>query len=157
MNESARRLYAQQLGSLVGNLQGLEFMLRALLAHQTKDATDSPGLFSLQVGQEVPVNSLADYRTLGELMKACEPWVTIDRRVIDMRDALAHGRLTSPSPEVFGTSRLIKFGRPKNSRTRVAFSEVVTLEWLKEQTSFVYEQMMAVLNCSAAAGIIEKA
>jgi hypothetical protein len=113
--------------------------------------TQTQPLFDAEVGQEVELNALTDYSTLQELISRGSPWVKIDPRVVSLRDALVHGRLTSPWPKE--GLRLVKFEKPKKgeSRTRVTYSESVTLEWLREQRQLVNEQIRAIQSAPAAA------
>ena len=62
-------------------------------------------------------------RTQPELQKSA---------LVELRDALAHGRIAATSPS--GPPRLIKFDRPQNGRVRVTYNDELNEAWFKRQT-----------------------
>jgi hypothetical protein len=88
---------------------------------------------------------MTDYRALGELIdayNAIAPEHAIDRTVVDLRDALAHGRVSAPHPT--DDFVLLKFDRPSGGFTRVAYAQAVTEEWLAQEEARVATQFKKV-------------
>jgi hypothetical protein len=144
------------LGKLLSAFQSLEFVLRGFLHMRVtpKARRFPPGhsFYEDPVGALVPVNAFTDYKTLKELLRDYNRYVksvggdefTIDPAVVDIRDAIAHGRVAAPglTAEKF---QLIKFSRPAHkdsSEVRVSFRVAVTPEWLRSQMLHVQEQMV---------------
>src|SRR5216117_3606119 len=94
--------HARLVGRLVGNLDSLEFALRAYL-YEKADPPHTPlpaghTLDSLKIGDAVPINAMTDYSSLGELIdrynrlvERSSPGLQVDRSLVSLRDALAHG------------------------------------------------------------------
>lgn len=61
---------------------------------------------------------------------------------MDLRDALAHGRVSAPEPHA--DMMLLKFDRPQAGQARVAFAETNTCEWLREQSTRVADEIRRV-------------
>ena len=130
------------LGKLLVNFQSLEFALRAFLL-KIEEMSGSPftkfkDLHELSEGDEVPENAFTNYDNLRQLIekyndnpKIREADLCIDKKLVDIRDAIAHGRVSAltPSPPF----RLLKFNRPKNNQTKVKFSILLTQEWYNQQ------------------------
>jgi len=145
--------HCNRLGRLMGNLQSLEFSLRAFL--QSLPSARQIGMphgtdfYSFPVGYELPENEITSYDTLAalisrfnaEMAKRGEP--ALDMTIVDVRDALAHGRVSASAPD--GTLRLIKFSRPdKRHRVRVVFNEEMTKAWFRDQIGRVHKAILAV-------------
>ena len=141
------------LGKLLVDFHSLEFVLRAFL-HETEDDPESrlpqsTHLHELRKGDEVPENAFTNYDTLAILIekynsnpKISASASTIDKNIVHIRDAIAHGRVFGriPSPPF----RLLKFSRPKDKRTRVTFSVLLTHEWFNQQLAKVQEAALTV-------------
>jgi hypothetical protein len=141
--------YALQMGKLLVNLQSLEYSLRGFLWNKKKGPILD--LDSLQVGDVVPLNPFTDYSTLGHLVERCDAeGLAIDRRVVQIRDALAHGRIASSKPQ--GPDLLLKFSQPKPTDTTVRVTEAYLLDEarLADDIRFVREEGMKVLAAIAA-------
>jgi len=148
----------RNLGQAFANLLSLEFAIRGFLYEQ-KDKPHNPlpwglDVNELQEGDSVPENALTDYSTLGELIRryneriaAVNPELRIDPSLSQLRDCLAHGRISARSPN--GPFRLVKLSRPKNNQVRVVCREVLTDEWL---TTKAREAWIATTNVMKAAG-----
>lgn len=144
--------HARHLGGLVGNFQSLEFILRAFL--QTLPNARPIGvphgtdLYSFPVGTDLPENELTSYDSLGQLIDKFNAEMKkrgltiIDKSLIDVRDALAHGRVSASS--VTDTLRLLKFSKPVNGRVRVTFNEQLTEQWFVAQKKRVNEAIQSV-------------
>ena len=152
--------HSLNLGKLVGNLQSLEFALRAFLVN---DEISSGGSFSQSVnlhdmdeGDIIPLNAFTDYDTLRELIRRYNSHprilsadLTIDDTLADIRDSIAHGRVSGLTPS--SPLKLLKFGRPKRNddHVRVTFSALMTGEWFKVQISRVYDAILIVSKANA--------
>ena len=146
--------HALNLGKLVGNFQSLEFVLRAFLTNDEiaqrgslpKSATD---MHEMNEGDIVPENAFTNYDTLGQLIekynrnpKILSAGLTIDETLVDIRDAIAHGRVSASTPS--SSLKLLKFNKPKNNQIKVTFSVLMTKEWFGEHIKRVYEAALKV-------------
>jgi hypothetical protein len=136
--------YAFRIGSLVINLQGLEFYLRAFLQARL-DAELlglAPGehIYSPVVGSVVNLSPLTNWDTLGELIGKCNATAEAENRpkldpaLVDIRDALAHGRIAALTPGK--PTRLIKYSKPlkpHKTTVQVTFNSLLDEDWFKEQ------------------------
>jgi hypothetical protein len=84
---------------------------------------------------DAPENALTRYNFFGalvdqynRLLKDEEQEFKVDRKVVKIRDAIAHGRLLASEQQP--PFRLWKFGHPKNGRVPVEFCQDLTEEWL---------------------------
>ena len=141
------------LGKLVGNFQSLEFILRMFLQLASARPIGIPygtNMYSSPVGAELPECAFTSYDTLGALIKKFNTEMdarrlsTIDVSLVVLRDALAHGRVSSSTPD--GTMRLLKFSEPKKGRVRVVFNQEMTKAWFDAQIERVREAIRAVSN-----------
>ncbi len=144
--------HAIQLSKLMGSFHALEFLLRGFLQKlPTARPIGIPSgtdLYSFPIGTELPENEFTSYDSLGELIDKCNSELNkrgltiIDKTLIEVRDALAHGRVSAASAT--GTMRLIKFDRPVNARVRVAFNEQLSESWFVTQRKRVNEAIRSV-------------
>ena len=145
--------HALRLGRLVGNFQSLEFALRAFLVNDEIASGDSSAkfanLYDMNGGDIVPENAFTNYDTLSKLIKKynrhpkiLSAGLTIDKSLVDIRDAIAHGRVSATDPS--SSLKLLKFGEPNNKRVEVTFSVLMTKEWFSEQISRVYNAILKV-------------
>jgi hypothetical protein len=123
------------------NFQTLEYLLRVYIgnlpASRPWGIPAGVDIYVSPVGTYLPENDLTSYDSLGQLIdkfnveanKTGLP--TVDRSLVGLRDALAHGRVSADVPE--DTLRLLKFDKPQNGRVRVSFNEVMTEAWFKLQ------------------------
>jgi len=144
--------YREQLGGVVGNLHSLEFVLRAFL-QQLPSARPfglphGTDIYNSPVGTELPENELTNYDSLNVLIErfnkemALRGLQGVDPSIVDLRDALAHGRVSAASPE--SHLRLLKFDRPINGRVRVTFNAELDEAWFKDQTKRTYQAIELV-------------
>jgi len=143
--------YALLLGSLVANLQSLEFALRTTLFNHNNRSTSGLKFEEIQVDDEVDENELTNYDTLGELIDKYNGQIAsgdeaskIDTYMINIRDALAHGRVSSSSPTEH--MRIIKFNKPKSKKVIVNFSEEMSELWMKSTIERVHNEVQKVNN-----------
>ncbi len=150
--------WALRLGKLVSSLQGLEFILRAFLYERVTPAAlrfpfgHSP--YADPVGTLVPTNPLTDYATLGDLIRRYNSYVgpidpswQIENDVVGIRDALAHGRVSSSTPG--DDLELIKYLRPSKSApetVRVSVRFRLTSAWLEQEIVRTQQLTLRVLN-----------
>jgi len=144
--------YAQHLGGLLANFQSLEFVLRAFLqglpAARPFGFPHGTDLYSLPVGSDAPENEFTSYDTLGQLIFSYNKEMQsrgralVDASLVDVRDALAHGRISAAAPG--DTLRLLKFSRAQHGRVRVTFNETMSAAWFHAQKQRVLIAMQAV-------------
>jgi hypothetical protein len=140
-------VYATKLGQIWANFHSLEMTLRTFLAlRDPRDALKEGQSFAtLAVGDVVAENPTTDYASLGQLIdqfnKAASPQRRIDPTLVDLRDALAHGRVWSPDGSF--PLRLLKFSRPhRDGSIRVTWATTMTGDWLDEQRQRVFEALV---------------
>ena len=145
--------HAKNLGAVILNLHSLEFYLRAFLHHlpgsRPLGVKWGTSVFALPVGTQLPESEITSYDSLGDLLKRFNREVgsrgiggPIDVTLVDLRDALAHGRVARDRRD--NTRRLIKFSRPKNGFVTVTYNEVLTPAWLKKQGRRVVDAIETV-------------
>jgi len=145
--------YVVRLGKLVANLHSLEYLLRMFL-YSRIDQPHTPfppgeSLEIYKIGNRVPLNAISSFDTLNQLIVRYNNHVDSAHKVgiwvVDLRDALAHGRVASDTP--FGPYTLVKANKPDNSKlVEITYSQVLTLEWLKIQVHGVRDEMLKVMN-----------
>ena len=136
----------------------LEALLRLALYNKESNPNGTLPLgfdiWKTKPGDTLPVNALTDYRTLGRLINDYNtlfpecPQVHIDRRVVELRDAFAHGRISADSPD--GNDFLVKFSKAVDSFVTVTDSQELSEVWLREQVRFVRDQVTKVLNVASS-------
>lgn len=144
--------YSIRLGKLVSNLQSLEFILRAYLQQLPNSRPfgipNGEDIYQYPVGSELPVNEITSWDSLIQLIEKHNKWAVnqgekeIDKSIVDLRDALAHGRVSASSPNE--SLRLLKFSEPINGKVQVVFNEVLSLEYLNRQIKRVRKAIMIV-------------
>jgi|SRR5713101_1267802 len=133
------------LGKLIVNLHLLEFNLRAFLCEAHKELILIPN-----IGQKsVTETHLTNYDSLGQLIRKYNDIVTsanvqflVDKSVVELRDALAHGRMmarTSNPP-----LRIFKFNKPSNGLVDVTYDQTMDQQWYDYFRKFVYNQVEKV-------------
>jgi hypothetical protein len=151
--------YAALIGRVVANLQALEFLLGVFLYNKA-DPPHNPlptgkSLCSLSVGDVVGENALTDFSPLGKLIDrynrsigASCPNLLVDRSIVELRDALAHGRLLKEAANE--DLILVKFGNPSSGSTRVAYSHKLTRDWLKAQVGVTLGECKKIVQAPDA-------
>jgi hypothetical protein len=144
--------HVQRLGKVVGNLQSLEFALRGALAnmHGSRKVHPDHGVdvLAFPVGSVVPESDLTDYASLGKLVEMFNLGAlasggrTVNTHVVELRDALAHGRTYTHNREF--PLRLVKFDKPRDGKVRVAYSEVMDHAWFDRQRDLLNDCIDAV-------------
>jgi hypothetical protein len=146
--------YACLLGRLVANLHSLEFLVRAYL-YQKRDQshgllTKRQSLDTMRPGDTVKLNALTDFRDLDALINRYNKLtkrdltLRVDPDIVVTRNALAHGRVSSPD----GPTRLslVRFDKPKPgaTTTTVAYSQGLTADWLTGEITRTRAQITKV-------------
>jgi len=150
------------LGKLLVNFQSLEFVLRAFLweseKDKDKDKDKEPKLYELKRGDIVAENAFTNYDSLNSLInkynrnpKISSTGLNIDKTITDIRDAIAHGRVSGKSP--MPPQNLLKFGKPKNNYVRVILSVQLSKEWFNEQLA---RSQNAVLTVAKALKMLQQ-
>ena len=146
------------LGKLLVNFQSLEFALRAFLVNYEislgVSSAQSVNLYDMNEGHVVPENAFTNYDNLAQLIKKynnnpkiISASLTIDKTLVRIRDAIAHGRVAglTPSPPF----KLLKFDKPKNKQVKVMFSILLTKKWFVEQMARVQSAVFRVSEANA--------
>ena len=158
--------YACKLGRIHGNLMSIETSIRFFLQNQVDRRqitlesnllTVHPDYDSLKVGDCVPENAITDFKSLEALIDAFDrgvaekyPDLKLDKALITLRDALAHGRAFTLDPKL--PLLLVKFAKPVDGKVRVEFAEHVTDEKLLEWFNIVMENLRRVTVASERFG-----
>jgi hypothetical protein len=142
------------MGTLVVNLQSLEFALRGFLHNWETGWANQGGpsfLENITEGQQLEENAFTNYDTLRELIdkynskvRPTNPDLEVDPGITCIRDALAHGRIASQSPLANVPQRLVKYDRPKDGLVRVTDCYTLTKEWFDEKIKWAYESIKKV-------------
>lgn len=141
MPSSYDEIFPNCLGRLMSNLIQLEFAIRVALHCQEPDGErlSTEVLRFARPGDELPENFLTDWRSLGGLIEEYNEREThrgaklISDEIVDLRDALAHGRMSAST--LTSEYRLIRFAKPDSKRRIVKIESVavLTLEWFEQQ------------------------
>ena len=145
--------HAQRVGWLMGQLQSTEFMLRWWLTkHQGRDV-----VLPRYVGDTLAETPITDYRSLGALiasynsqLKKEEAKFRVDDAIVDVRDALAHGRILAVGGEKNLT--LFRFERPENGKVRTQAITELSEDQLVTDIELAEAQFKRVLECGTARG-----
>jgi hypothetical protein len=135
------------LGRLIANLSAFEATLRiTLYLIDTPKADWRPmnwKITDLRVGDVLPKDHLSSFDSLTDLIDAYndrnanDSAQLIDREIVDLRNALAHGRILAPAQ--YAVLVLTRFGKPDRTtgEVRVIARYELTLDWLDEQVGKV--------------------
>jgi len=146
--------HAKRLGYLHTNLAALESSLRYFLLKVDRQAFRIP-----QNGEvDAPLNWMTKWISLDKLIEKYNDELTgserekfsITQESVNLRDAIAHGRMHSPKLEFPWT--LTKFGRQKSGRVLIDLNQQMTIEWLENAYKLVGQQKEKVDACSRARG-----
>lgn len=135
--------YAAALGRLMANLASLERSLRSVLyaiGHPPHTALPT-GMFlwTMRPADQVPLNALTSWATLGELIAAFNashqthnPPLSVDPALKTLRDAFAHGRLVA-ADETSTHLVLMRFRQPTGTSVVVEDRYELTIDWMNTQ------------------------
>lgn len=145
-------MYLELIGKTIANLWSLETILRlTLLKKERSNFTD---VSEMKVGQKQEENYITKYFNLENLIKKYnslqenEIHCLDQKRIIDIRDLLAHGRVEIKDIHNSDDWILYKFSK-KDKNNELTLQEKVYInkdngEWLKESLKFIAEQMHKV-------------
>ena len=139
-------VYATKLGQIWANFHSLEMALRTFLALRDDRKALKPGqsFATLAVGDEVAENPTTDFASLGQLIERFNKVAPVERKIdpslVDLRDALAPGRVWSVDGSF--TLRLLKFDRPQQGISRVTWASTLTDQWLEDQRQRVFDALV---------------
>lgn len=150
--------YNLKLGTLVGNILCLEFVLRAFLINSEiasgRTFPQSVNLNKLKEGDIVPENAFTNNDSLRELInkynmhpRISTSNLTLDKTLSDIRNAIGHGRISGDTPGV-SSLHLLNFNHPKNKQVKVKFSAPLSREWFDRQISRFYDATLKVNNAN---------
>ncbi len=132
--------HATMMGRLLVSFQCLEYALRAFL-YERRDPPHEPlasgtDLDTMTFGDVVTENAITRWDSLTHLIKRYnraigDGQLAVDPSLVDLRDALSHGRMAASSSE--RNFALIKFTRPYAGRVEVGFRQELTKEWMENQ------------------------
>ena len=134
------------VGILIGNLQTLEYGARSAVATMT-ESHSGIDLRTVQPGDMVPEDPLTSYDQLAYVLKRFNKWASpghqLDvRRIVNLRDQLAHGRAVAFEPKFPLT--LLKFGKPAKGEVPVLARVEMTEAWFIEQRTLVHNAIQTV-------------
>jgi len=150
------------IGTIVTNLQSLEFALRLLLYELERVEKQCPAsnleFHQLRENDWIEENPLTNYDSLEIVINKCNAEMDkrdesehIDKSLVNLRDAFAHGRVLSLQP--MGPFRLLKFSRPNHGKVQVIFCVEMTPEWIKSQVRRTYEEVQKVVKLGRKLGL----
>jgi len=148
--------HVQWMGTLIVNLQSLEFALRGFLYNDEKQWKNDGGpsfLDGIVKGQVLDENACTNFDTLGKLIDKYNSKVQsksldlrVDPAIARMRDALAHGRIAGVSPSTNEPLRLVKYDKPKKGFMCVTDYHVLTKQWFDEKGELIAKSIENVLQ-----------
>ena len=150
----------ERLGRLVANMQSLELALRVFL-HNNEIANGLPSpskIYSeMKAGDVVIKDVFTNWDSLKQLItkynkdkRVITNGLTIDEKLVDIRDALAHGRIASTVPSIM-LKTLLKFKRPIGDTVEVEYSALMSREWLNEQMDRFHYAILKVTQAIESA------
>ena len=135
--------HAECFGQLFSDLLSLELMLRLCLLRKSSQESSMKNLEKLKKGDPVDENAVTNYDSLGDIIGkfnlAFDKTYWIDEtRVVDLRNALAHGRIISTKPYPM---RIYKFNKPVEGKVKVLIAEEMTLDWFRKNIKFISNEI----------------
>ncbi len=77
-----------------------------------------------------------------KIIKGCDKNLMVDQILVDLRDAIAHGRVfTNGNSDSF---QLLKFSQPKNGNVKVDFCANMTEEWFRKHINVLRENIIKI-------------
>ena len=123
------------------------------------DQNQPPFIENINEGCLVCENAFTNYDTLGTLIRRYngiienhDQSLRVDEELVNLRDALAHGRIASKTPSPDEPQKLVKYDRPQNGQVHVTHCLTMTEEWLKHKVKLVYDNLQRIVK---AAEIVE--
>lgn len=101
------------------------------------------------MGDQVAEDAFTNWDTMRELIakynsriESVDRSLCVDDSVVELRDALAHGRAAALSPS--GPMRLLKFTKPKNGQVEVTFAAQMDKTWFQKYITLTRHQLKKV-------------
>lgn len=149
------KIHIAGVGSIVTNLQALETVLRSFLVERYDQCAVFPNMGDTAACR----NYLTAYDSLGSLigeyhglLEKHEEKFSINPIVVLVRDALAHGRLISRGTDPSPPFELWKFGKVKDGKVQVDFSQILSEEWLNATRVLIDLERQKIIDCAKARG-----
>lgn len=134
------------LGKLVSYFHTLEFLIRSILKNNEQDKPNT-NYSRLKKGQTVPEDSMTNYDPLGGLIEKYNKLVSkelkITKDIVEIRDAIAHGRVFSDNPNL--PMMLVKFNKPEDGRVSVTFAAKMDRQWFTEKKYQILQEIEKAL------------
>lgn len=162
MNRNYNEQHAFMLGQLISNLLSLELVARAVL--KAVETNGNWRWFDGKEGEFIEESALTNYLSLGDILKKYNALDCLTERekvdfkdIVDLRDALAHGRVWKPSEaEDDAPYFLTKFGKPKNGKVQITFHVPMSRAWFSTQGNLINKAMVAVHTAQNRLGSLSK-
>ena len=148
--------YNRKIGAIIMNLQALETVIRFFFFRKNGEQHPFP-----KPGGEryVPSTSLTKYCQLRKWVRKFNSGLkqeeltkySISEDIVEIRDAIAHGRLLAPDPPSLPYT-LWKFGEAVDGQVEVKMSKVLTAEWLDNTSKLIAAEKEKVVHCFKARG-----
>ncbi len=148
------------VGRIMTNLQSLEFAIRLFLDSAVGPRDPDLRLRDLHEGELVAESHFTNYGSLRDVAKQMnrrleELGITerVDESLVDIRDALAHGRVIAF--EENGPYRLLEFSRSRrgSGQVEVKVAVDVTRGWLNEQIRRTADELYKVMKLCRSIGL----
>jgi hypothetical protein len=142
------------VGYLVVTLQSIEYSARVAIGVLSEKRWRAPDFPRLQKGDWVPEDAVTDFAPLGTVLRrfnelAPAQYRVDARRLVALRDLLAHGRLISAAAARETRNHLplviVKFGQVKAGRVPVIACDEMTEKWFQEQRTFLSQALYAAV------------
>jgi hypothetical protein len=123
--------YIYHLGLFWQNFNNLELHLRIYLNKKNgNDGFHVKSCLNMQIGEETDDNAITDYKSFRELCKSFNAYQLEEDKIdfkifIELRDALAHGRI---SGDIHGNMSVIKYSKPKNGKVTVEYKSILSTD-----------------------------
>jgi hypothetical protein len=145
--------YLKLTGGLIMNLQGAETVLRYFLVVREGQSVDFPKPGDRYADETFATN----WQFLGPLIDTYNTGLSVeerrlyevDREIVRIRDAFAHGRVLTR--EGFPVT-LWKFGKAKDGKVPIEFCETLTEDWLTRANELLTLQYSRIVTCAQARG-----
>ena len=147
------QVYATNLGTLMQNLLTLELMARKALDKIA--GIESIDLSQVRVGECVEIDTLSNWDSLKDTLNQYNGNVSkkhvIDvEYIVELRNALAHGRVFQCGAPNNKFIKLIRFNKPQRNakNVRVTMSEVMDESWFQKNNNLLSQSIHKVRSAS---------
>jgi hypothetical protein len=154
------------IGRVYLHLNSIELYVRLFLlitrVGSKKAIEFNQSLDKLKKGQTVEENEITNFEQLSTLIekyndkvKEIHKELIIDKNLVELRHALAHGRAFTidPSTPSKNPMTLLKFANPTDHKTTVDFCDLMTNQWFDEQVKRTKKEKFKVIEACRLASI----